>query len=116
MYIVETKNAREKVSKVKKLIKAAGNKIVGITFIKRSDGSKRKIAGRFRVSKPQYASIPSGKKMQYSAKGKGLVTIFDCNALKYNKKNRLCGRGAWKSFGLESVERFKVSGIIFKFI
>ena len=116
MNIVETKSVREKVSKVKGLIKSAGNQMVGITFVKRSDGSKRKIAGRFRVYKPTYASVPSGKKMRYSSKEKGLATIFDCNALKYNRKGKLCGRGAWKSFGLESVERFKVNGTIYKFV
>jgi hypothetical protein len=115
MIVEETRTVREKVSKVKKLISLAGNQMVGITFTKRSDGCRRKIAGRFRVSKPQYASIPSGKKMRYSAKDKNLATIFDCNALKYNN-GRLCGRGAWKSFGLDMVERFKVNGIIHKFV
>jgi len=116
MQVIETGTVRAKINKVKKLISSAGNQMVGITFIKRGDGSRRKIAGRFRVSKPQYASIPSGKKMRYSAKDKNLATIFDCNALKYNNKGRLCGRGAWKSFGLDMVERFKVNGVIHKFV
>lgn len=116
MNVIETKTTREKISKVKKLVKMAGNSIVGITFIKRSDNTRRKIAGRFHVQHPQYASTPSGKKPRYNPKEHNLVTIFDCNALKYNRKGRLCGRGAWKSFGLDSVERFKVGGTIYKFV
>lgn len=116
MEIVETSRTRDKVRFVSRLIKEAGNSIVGITFIKRGDGSRRKIAGRFKVRKPLYASVPSGKKMRYSAKDKNLAVIFDVNVLRYNNKGRLCGRGDWKSFGLESVERFKTNGVIYKFI
>ena len=107
---------RDKVRFVNRLIKESGNQMVGITFIKRSDGSRRMIAGRFRVSKPQYASIPSGKKMRYSTKDKNLAVIFDVNVLRYNNKGKLCGRGDWKSFGLEGVERFKTNGVIYKFV
>ena len=115
MIIVEARPCN-KVRFVKKLIKAAGNQMVGITFISRKKGNRRKIAGRFRVRKPQYASEPSGKKSRYNPKDYNLATIFDCNCLKYNKRGRLCGRGSWKSFGMESVERFKVSGTIYKFV
>ena len=116
MEVIETGRTRDKVRFVSRLIKESGNKMVGITFIKRSDGSRRKIAGRFLVKKPQYASVPSGKKMRYSAKDKNLAVIFDVNVLRYNKKGELRGRGDWKSFGLESVERFKTNGIIYKFV
>jgi hypothetical protein len=115
MVIVE-KGKRDKVRFVKSLIKEAGNQIVGVTFIKREDGSRRKMTCRFRVSKPQYASIPSGKKMRYNSKDYNLATCFDVNALKYNRQGRLNGRGAWKSFGLDTVERMKVLGTIYKFV
>ena len=116
MKIVKTKNTRSKVKQVKSLIKSAGNQMIGVTFVKREDGALRKICGRFRVNKPQYAASPSGKKMKYSPRSHNLATIFDCNALKYNSRGRLNGRGAWKCFGMDAVKRMKVNGEIYKFV
>ena len=111
--VVRTK--RDKIRVVKNLIKLAGNRMTGITFIKREDGSSRKICGRFKVSKPTYAHVPSGKKMKYNPKEKNLATIFDCNVLRYNRSGKLNGRGDWRCFGMDSVKRMKINGVVYKF-
>jgi hypothetical protein len=110
---------RAKVRKVKSLIKSAGNHFFAVSFIKRSNGKLRRMSGRLHVYKPQYEKEPTGKKFLYKMARdaeKNLLTIFDANVLRYNNKNRLCGRGGFRSIPLNNVVRLKVGGTIYKFV
>ena len=113
---IKVRNKRQKISVVKKLFKSAGNALIGIHFVKRSDGSNRRMTCRLRVRKPMYASVPSGKKTRSNSKEHGLITVFDTNSMRYNNKHRICGRGAWKSIPLDGVNRIRVNGEIYKII
>jgi hypothetical protein len=115
MQVIETKSKREKVRKVKGLIKSAGNQLFAVSFVKRSDGTKRNMVCRSHVRKTQYAGIPSGKRT-YDPQKHDLAILFDMNTLKYSRKDKLNGRGGWKSIPLDSITRIKVGGEIYKII
>lgn len=113
---IKFKNMQSKVKKVKSLIESAGNQLFSVHFITRGDGTKRKMVARRHVSHPQYASVPSGKK-RYNPKKHNLLTCFDVNSLRYNRRNgKLNGRGAWKSIPLDSVTRIRTGGEIYKMV
>ena len=114
MKIVKTR-ACNKVRQVKKIIKNVGNKLFAVTFIKRTNGEIRKMVCRKNVFTPQYAKSSNGKK-SYNAKDYDLLTVFDVNSLKYNSKDKLCGRGNWKNIPLDGIIRIKVNGEIYRFI
>ena len=119
MQVVKVKSVKDKVRKVRSLITLAGNQIGSVHFIKRSDGTKRKMSYRLHVQKPTYASSPTGKRFkQKKAKDSdnNLITVFDTNAVRYNNKSRMCGRGEYKSIPLDGVTRIKVGGEIYKII
>jgi hypothetical protein len=117
MKVISEKNESRRIKKIQALIKSAGNRIFAVSFIKRSDGTYKKMTCRRHVSKPQYAKIPSSKnKKSYDPKKYNLITVFDVNSLQYNSKNRICGRGSWKSIPLDSIKRIKVGGEIYKII
>lgn len=109
------KNTNQKVREIRKLIQSSGNKLFSIHFIARGTGQKRKMVCRKNVFNPQYASIPNGKKA-YDPKKYNLLTVFDVNTLKYNRRDRLSGRGGWKSIPLDSVTRIKTNGEIYRII
>jgi len=109
------KSKRARVSKVRKLIEAAGNQLVAVSFITRGDGTKRKMVFRRRVEKPTYASIPHGHR-PYNPKNYDLLTVFDTNVLKYNRQHRLNGRGGWKSIPLDGITRIKTGGMVYRII
>jgi len=109
---------RAKIRKVKSLIKSAGNHLFAVSFIKRSNGKLRRMSCRLNVSKPQYAREPTSKNFLYKkAKDaeRDIITVFDANVIRYNK-GRMCGRGEYRSIGLESVIRLKVGGEIYRFV
>lgn len=117
MKVIRCNNVGVRVEMVKELIQSAGDKLFAVTFIKRSDGSKRKMVCRRKVRKPSYAKSPSGKisyKRRERDERNNLMTVFDCNHLMYNKKDKLSGRGGWKSLPLDSIIRLKVNGEIYK--
>ena len=117
MKILEYKDDRVKVQAVRELIQSAGNQIFAVTFTKRSDGSKRKMSCRRHVQKPSYAKAPSGKisyKRKIQDEKNSLITVFDCNSLRYNRQEKLNGRGNWKSIPLDSITRLKINGEIYK--
>lgn len=119
MKVIKCKNAREKVRMVKKLMNSVGNQIGSVWFYKRSDGSLRKIAYRIHVTHPTYEKEPTSEKFLYKkAKDseKNLITIFDTNFIRRNNKKRICGRGGYKSVGLDNVVRLKVGGEIYRFL
>jgi len=109
----------EKVRGVRKLIQSAGNQIGSVWFRKRSDGSKRKMSYRIHVCKPTYASTPKNSnsiKHKEINKQHNLITVFDCNAVRYNRKDKMSGRGEWKSIPLDTVARVAINGEIYKII
>ena len=119
MKVLEYKDSRIKVAAVRELIQSAGNKIFAVTFIKRSDGSKRKMVCRRHVQKPSYAKVPNGQvsyKRKEQDKKNDLMTVFSCNDLRYNHQDKLNGRGNWKSIPLDSIIRLKINGEIFKIL
>jgi hypothetical protein len=119
MKVLEYKDRSVKVAAVKELIQSAGNQIFAVTFIKRSDGTKRKMSCRRKVRKPSYAKAPTGQvsfKRRDQDDKNNLMTVFDCNCLKYNRQDRLNGRGGWKSLPLDSVTRLKINGEVYKII
>jgi len=119
MQVIETKSKREKVRRVKKLMNSIGNQIGAVWFYKRSDGSLRRMAFRNHVSHPTYEKEPTGEKFLYKKamdSEKDLLTVFDCNVMRYNNKSRICGRGGFRSVPADSVIRLKLNGVIYKFI
>ena len=113
------KNQRSKVARVKALMTGIGNLIGSVWFYKRSDGELRKMAYRLHVKEPTYEKKPTGKRFAYKKaidSKKNLITLFDCNCLRYNSKKRLCGRGGWRSVPLDGVVRLKVGGEIYRFV
>lgn len=110
-------SGREKVKKVKDLIKSAGNNIFAVSFYKKSDGSLRRMACRLHVHKPSYANKPSGKKFKRSSKdGINNQIVFDVNKITYNSRGKMNGRGAWRTIPLENITRIKVGGTIYKIV
>jgi len=119
MNIVKYVDKRVKVQSVKELIESAGNRIFSVWFVKRSDGSKKKMSCRRKVRSPSYSKAPSGKisyKRKLQDKANNLITVFDCNCLKYNKQDKLNGRGSFKSIPLDGIVRLKINGEIYKII
>jgi len=117
--VLEIQDKKKRVSIVKGLILSAGNHIGSVHFRKRSDGSKRRMSYRLHVKEPTYAKAPSGKKSYKHRKindENDLVTVFDCNKIKYNHKDRICGRGEYRSIPLDTVYRICVNGEIYKVI
>lgn len=109
------KSRKARVSKVRKLIDAAGNQLVAASFITRGDGTKRKMVFRRRVEKPTYAGIPRGKR-PYNPKNYDLLNVFDVNCLRYNRLGKLNGRGGWKSIPLDAITRIKTAGVVYRII
>lgn len=119
MKVIAIKSVNARVRKVKKLMKSAGNLIGVIWFTKRSTGERRKMSYRLHVTKPTYAMVPTGKnfrKRRSQDTNNNLITVFDTNTIRYNNKQRICGRGEWKSIPLDGVTRIAVNGEIYKII
>ena len=86
------KNSRSKVARVKSLMSGIGNQIGSVWFYKRSDGELRKMAYRLHVKEPTYEKKPTGQRFAYKKaldSEKNLITLFDCNCIRYNKKGRI---------------------------
>jgi len=119
MRVMEYGNEREKVAGVKALIKSAGNQIFSVHFIARGTGKKRKMSCRLQVRKPQYVHAPTLKNSLYKKDvdlSKDLLTVYDTNCLRYDDKDRLNGRGSYKSIPLNSVTRIAVGGEIYRIV
>lgn len=117
MQIVQSKSVNDRIQKVRKLIESTGNKIGSVHFIKRSDGTKRKMSYRMHVSKPTYATKPTGNKDTRSKDvSNNQLTVFDVNKVRYNKRGKMNGRGDWRTIPLENVVRVAVNGEIHKII
>jgi hypothetical protein len=119
MQVIETKSKREKVRRVKKLMESVGDNFGSVWFYKRSDGALRKMCYRLHVTNPSCAPKPTGNKFLYKKamdSEKDLLTVFDTNLVRRNNKGKMCGRGGYKSVGLDNVIRLKVGGTIYRFI
>lgn len=117
MEVLRFGSKRQKVRKVRNLIKSCGNKIGSVHFIKRTDGKKRKMSYRLHVKNPKYANSPnhrSNKKLTEDKNRYNLITVFDVNKVIYNKKGKMCGRGGYRNIPLDNVKRIKVDGVIYK--
>ena len=118
MEILSYKSKRDRVRGVKKLMLSVGNSFGAVTFKKRSDGKIRKMSYRLHVTNPQYAKKPESK-IHYRKtieEEKDLLTVFDTNTLRYNKKGMLNGRRNYKCVPLDGVIRLKVNGVIYKIV
>lgn len=115
MQVIKVRNSRDRIKRVRSLIQGAGDHLFAVSFITRRDGKKRKMVCRGGVRKPQYAGIPHGKG-QYDPKKYNLVTLFSMNDLRYNKRDKLNGRGQWKSIPLDGIMRIKTEGEIYKIV
>ena len=119
MQVVKVSSVKARVKRVRSLITSVGNRIGSVHFVKRSDGTKRKMSYRLHVQKPTYAVSPTGKRFKDN-KAKNSdnlqVTVFDVNKIRYNNKGRMCGRGDWRTIPLETVTRVAVNGEIYKIV
>jgi len=119
MQVIETKSKREKVRKVKSLMNSVGDNFGSVWFIRRKDGALRKMAYKLHVQHPTYAKEPTSDKFLYKKamdSERDLMTVFDTNVIRYNNKNRMAGRGSYKSVPLDGVVRLQVGGVIYRFI
>ena len=118
MKVINVKNVASKVKQVRKLMESAGNQIGNVWFIKRSDGSKRRMSYRLHVEKPTYAPAPkgTGKRHYKIDRANNQITVFDVNKIRYNRKGCMCGRGDYRTVPLDSVIRVAVGGEIYKII
>jgi len=119
MKTVKANGLGKRVQRVKKLIESAGNLMGSVHFIKRSDGTKRRMSYRLHVTQPTYATSPTGKsfRKRKSQDADNLqMTVLDVNKVRYNAKGRMCGRGDWRTIPLEAVTRVCVNGSIYKII
>ena len=94
---------------------SVGNSFGAVSFRKRSDNTVRKMAFRIHVKNPTYAKKPEGKiKFRKTQDAENnILTIFDANVVRYNNKDRMCGRGNYRSIPLDKVFRLKVGGTIY---
>ena len=117
MKVIALKTEKARVRKVKNILLSAGNTIGSVHFVKRSDGNKRRMCYRLHTKNPTYAAKPSGKRFQ-SRKAKDsdnqMLTVYDVNKVRRDKKGKISGRGAFRSIPLENVERICVKGQIYK--
>ena len=119
MQVIETKSKREKVRRVKKLMESVGENFGSVWFLRRKDGTLRKMAYKLHVTNPSWAPKPTGENFLYKKTQdaeKNLITVFDTNFVRKNNTGRMCGRGGYKSLGLDSVVRLKVGGVIYKIV
>ena len=119
MKVVVVSSTKDRVRKVRKLIQSAGNQIGNIHFFKRSDGTKRKMSFRLHVRKPSYCRAPEGgniKCRKAQDEDKNLLTVYDTNTVRYNQKDKMNGRGGYKSIPLDTVTRVSVGGVIYKIV
>ena len=115
MNTITLTNKRDRIRKVQSLINSAGNKLFAVSFIKK-DGTLRKMVARKHVVQPSYEKKPTGDSKIAYKRDSDLITVFDTNLMRYNKKDRINGRGGYRSINLSTVKRLKVNGVIYKIV
>lgn len=116
MKVINVKSERARVRTIKKIMESAGNSIGNVHFIKRSDGSKRRMSYRLHVRKPSYAPAPKGSNKKKIDIKNNQITVFDVNKVRYNRQGKMNGRGDYRTVPLDSVTRISVNGEIYKVI
>ena len=94
---------------IRLILETAGNQMGSVQFIKRSDGSLRKMSYRLHVKNPTFANKPKGKK-KVDDVSHNQMTVFDCNKPVRNEHGVIIGRGAWRTIPLENVTRIVAGG------
>ena len=87
---------------VRAILNSAGNAVFGLEFIKRGDGSLRKMAARLHV----LAHLKGGEK-PYDAKQHNLITVFE---MQNNKQV-----GGYKAIPVENIKVIKLRSNEYKF-
>jgi hypothetical protein len=111
-------------TEVETLMRQAGNKIGSVHFVKRKDGSLRKMCYRLHVQNPTNARKPKGQskvdRKIINEKNTQMV-VFDVNKVHRNKDGEIKKgddgkqlRGAWRTVPLEKVVRVCVDGIVYQ--
>lgn len=110
---------------VRERIEETGNKLGSVYFIKREDGSLRKMSYRLHVRNPSVAKKPKGVgkdkvKVKKATGGRlnrkevdlrnNQMTVFDANKVVRDENGNIIGRGAWRTVPLENVIRIKNCG------
>jgi len=99
--------------RIKEIIRYAQTKIGSVHFIKK-DGTLRKMTYRVKVFKPSIAPKVKGKKDWKERKTfqekHNIMTVLDTNKV-IRKRNKIVGRGAWRSIPLNRVVRVIVNNI-----
>lgn len=123
MKVITLKKDKVRARKIKQIIETAGNQICSAWFVKRSDGSLRKMAFRRHVKNPTYAPLPNSKyfKSRKTQDSKNMqLTVLDVNkvlrAKSGRRKGKISGRGAFRTIPLENVKRLCVAGTIYKIL
>lgn len=114
MIILKHSTTANQRSKLRNILHSVGNKIGSVWFIKKSDGTLRKMTYRVNVETPSHASMPSGKSIKKFTPD--VMTVFDVNKIRYNSQNEMSGRGEWRSVPLDNIIRMKVNGTIYKIV
>ena len=108
------------VKEVKQLIESVGNKIGSVHFVKRSDGSLRKMCYRLHVQNPKYAPSPTRKSYEDRDRKKMIddynyqITVFDVNKVVGKDECGNVKRGGWRTVALENVKRICVNGMTYE--
>lgn len=113
MIELKLSDKRARVKKVKSLMLSAGNLLGSVWFRKRSNQKIRRMVYRLNVTEPTYNRAPKGES-KVDLKANDLLCVFDCNSIKYSKKELMNGRGSYKSVPLDGVFRLKVNGQIYR--
>lgn len=108
---------------LKSIIHSVGNRIGSVHFIKRSDGTLRKMCFRIGVRTPTYATAPTKLNKEDRERRKQIdnandqITVFDVNknnGVVCENGKVVHKRGAWRTIPLNNIKRVKVNGIIYE--
>jgi len=99
---------------VREIMELVGNKIGSVHFIKRGDGTLRKMSYRLHVTKPSVAKSPSGRTDRKTMdRLHDQMTVFDVNKVVRGINGEVIGRGAWRTVPLENVVRVAAAGKVY---
>lgn len=87
------------------LINYSGGELVSIVFVKRSNGTMRKLTGRKKVT----AHLKGGE-MKYDAQSKDLIKIFDMGVAAKNEEHD----PGYRTIPIEGIVRFRLDGIVYE--
>ena len=117
------------VEDIREILMQSGSKIGSVHFVKRTDGSLRKMCYRLHVSNPKYGKKPSGENRIRTPSRRVVdskndqMTVYDVNKVLRDRKgcvlrdpetNQMC-RGAYRTIPLENVKRICVNNITYEF-